>query len=64
MTTARKATPSEDPVECGGISPLGKPVKMAVMSIFGSKKNSGQKNFRVKKYFGSKNFSGLKKLNG
>ena len=31
MTTARKATPSEDPVECGGTSPLGKAVKMAVM---------------------------------
>ena len=30
MTTARKATPSEDPVECGGTSPLRKPVKMAV----------------------------------
>ena len=23
MTTARKATPSEDPVECGGTSPFG-----------------------------------------
>ena len=33
MTTARKATPSEDPVECGGTFPLGKPVKMAVMSL-------------------------------
>ena len=33
MTTARKATPSEDPVECGGTSPLGKAVKMAVMSL-------------------------------
>ena len=33
MTTARKATPSEDPVECGGTSPMGKPVKMAVMSL-------------------------------
>ena len=67
MTTARKATPSEDPLECGGTSPLGKPVKMAVMSLQYSiegvssctqegctKKFSGQKNFWVKKIFGSK----------
>ena len=33
MTTAKKATPSKDPVECGGTSPLGKPVKMAVISL-------------------------------
>ena len=70
MTIARKATPSEDPVECGGTSPLGKPVKMAVMSLQNSiggvscctqegctKKNSGEKNFGSKKFWVEKFFT-------
>ena len=73
MTTARKATPSEDQVKCEGTSPLWKPAKMAVMSLQYSiegvssctqegctKKNLGQKNFGSKKIFRSKNFLGQK----